>query len=443
MLGSMPGALHTDLYELNMVASYLRRKMTGPATFSLYVRELPEGWGFLVACGLERCLDYLEGLSFSEEELAYLGEAHGYDEETLAAFRDLRFTGDVWAVPEGRTVLPETPILEVTAPLPEAQLVESYLLNQVTYVTAVASTAARCRLAAPGKDLVDFAYRRVHGDEAGTGVARAGAIVGFSATSNADAARRLGLRATGTMAHSYIEAFDDEETAFRAFAEDFPERVVLLVDTYDTLRGVAKAIEVAHELRDRGGALRGIRLDSGDLGELARRARQLLDEAGLPDVRIFASGGLDERRIAALADAPIDAFGVGSRVGTAAGAPTLDSVYKLVEYDGRSVAKISPAKATLPGRKQVWRTAGGDVLGLRDQDPPDGEPLLEEVVRDGKRLDTSGWREARDRFEADLEALPPDHRSLDARPAPMKRTPELETLDREIRERIRRRELGG
>lgn len=443
MLGRMPGGLRTDLYELNMVASYVRRGMTAPATFSLYVRELPPGWGFFVACGLERCLDYLERLSFAEEDLAYLREELRYGDETLAAFRELRFSGDVWAVPEGRIVYPEAPILEVTAPLPEAQLVETFLLNQVTYVTAVASTAARCRLAAPGKDMVDFAYRRVHGDEAGLGVARATAIAGFSATSNVEAARRLGLRATGTMAHSYIEAWDDEEAAFRAFAEDFPERVVLLVDTYDTIRGVEKAIEVARDLRERGEALQGIRLDSGDLGELARRARRLLDEADLGDVRIVASGGLDERAIAALADTPIDAFGVGSKVGTAAGAPYLDSVYKLVEYDDRAVAKLSPAKATLPGRKQVWRAPGGDVLGLRSQDPPEGEPLLVEVVREGKRLDASGWNEAHARFEADLEALPPDRRSLDAEPASVGRTPELEALDREIRERIRRRELGG
>lgn len=443
MLGPMPGGLRTDLYELTMAASYLRRGMTAPATFSLYVRELPPGWGFLVACGLERCLDFLEQLSFTDEDLAYLREELDFDQRDLEAFRELRFTGDVWAVPEGRIVLPDVPFLEVTAPLPEAQLVETMLLNQITYVTAVASTAARCRLAAPGKDMVDFAYRRVHGDEAGLGVARATAIVGFTATSNVEAARRFGLRATGTMAHSYIEAFDREEAAFRAFAEDFPDRVVLLVDTYDTIRGVEKAIEVAPELAARGGALRGIRLDSGDLGDLARASRRLLDEAGLADVRIFASGGLDERRIAALADAPIDAFGVGSRVGTAAGARSLDSVYKLVEYADRPVAKLSPAKATLPGRKQVWRGPEGDVLGLRHQDPPAGEPLLVEVVKGGTRLDVGGWREARARFEADLEALPPDGDGLDASPPPVTRTRELEVLDGEIRDRIRRRELDG
>src|ERR687891_2821978 len=333
----MGAALHTDLYELNMASSYLRRGMTAPATFSLFVRNLPEGWGFLVACGLDRCLDFLEGFRFTDEDLGYLRTELGYPEATLQAFASLRFTGSVRAVPEARLVFPNEPLLEVTAPLPEAQLVESYLLNQVTYQTAVASKAARCRLAAPDASMVDFSFRRVHGAEAGLGVARATAIAGFAATSNVEAARVLGLRPSGTMAHSYVEAFPTEVDAFRAFAEDFPDRVVLLVDTYDTERGVAKAIDVAQDLERKGHRVAGIRLDSGDLAVLSKRARSALDEASLTDVQIFASGGLDEHVIAALTatGAPIDAYGVGTKVGVSEDAPALDSVYKLVAYDGR------------------------------------------------------------------------------------------------------------
>jgi len=257
----MAGALLTDLYELNMAASYLRRGMDEPATFSLFVRRLPPSRGFLVAAGLEACLDFLASFSFEEEDLRYLSETLGYDDATVEAFRGLRFEGEVWAVPEGRVVLANEPLLEVTAPIAVAQLVETYLLNQVTFQTTIASKAARCRLAARGADLVDFAFRRTQGAEAAMAVARTTAMVGFVATSNVEAARRYGLRAAGTMAHSFIEAFPTEEEAFRAFARDFPDRVTFLVDTYDTLNGVRTAVRVIREL---GLADRlGIRLDSG------------------------------------------------------------------------------------------------------------------------------------------------------------------------------------
>ncbi|HYZ11227.1 MAG TPA: nicotinate phosphoribosyltransferase [Actinomycetota bacterium] len=439
----MGRALLTDLYELNMASSYLRRGMTAPATFSLFVRNLPEDWGFLVACGLDRCLEFLEGFRFTEEDLAYLADEHGYSEPTLEAFASLRFTGSVRAVPEGRIVFADEPLLEVTAPLPEAQLVESYLLNQVTYQTAVASKAARCRLAAPDAAMVDFSFRRVHGGEAGLGVARATAIAGFTATSNVEAARMLGLRATGTMAHSYIEAFPSEIEAFRAFAEDFPDRVVLLVDTYDTARGVRHAIEVGQELAGRGQQLMGIRLDSGDLAGLAVEARRALDDAGLRNVQILASGGLDEHEIARLASAraPIDAYGVGTKVGVAEDAPAPDSVYKLVEYDGEAVCKLSLRKATLPGPKQVWRTSRGDVIGLASQDgPEDGEPLLIEVLKAGQRLDDGSIEAAAGRFASDLEALPEELRSLRAPHREPRRTEELEALARRVAQRIRDRE---
>jgi nicotinate phosphoribosyltransferase len=443
----MSRALLLDLYELNMAASYLKRGMTSPATFSLFVRNLPARWGFLVACGLERCLEYLDSFRFEEEDLEYLRRTVGYDDDTLGAFRELRFTGDVRAVPEGRVVFAHEPLLEVTAPLPEAQLVETYLLNQVSYQTAVASKAARCRLAAPEASMVDFSMRRVHGGEASLGVARATALAGFTATSNVEAARIMGLQATGTMAHSYVEAFTTEVDAFRAFAEDFPDRVVLLVDTYDTARGVGKAIEIAREMEERGGTLAGIRLDSGDLAALAKDARRALDDAGLTRVQILASGGLDEDGIAELAaaGAPIDAFGVGTKIGVAEDASALDTVYKLVEYGGEPVAKLSRAKETLPGPKQVWRLQemAEDVIGLAEENgPPGAEPLLSPVVRGGRPITTSSWEVARDRFEAELALLHPSLRSLDPKPYRVGRTDALKALAERVSDRIRVREFG-
>jgi nicotinate phosphoribosyltransferase len=415
----MPGALLTDLYELNMAASYLKRDMTGPATFSLYIRNLPEQRGFLVAAGLDACLNALESFSFDEDELGYL-RSIGFDERDIEAFRGVRFDGEVWAVPEGRVVHADEPLMEVTASLPVAQLVESLLLNQVTLHTTVASKAARYRLAAPGKDLVDFALRRTHGAEAAMAVARASAIVGFAATSNVEAARRYELQVAGTMAHSFIEAFPTEVEAFRAFAQDHPDRTTFLVDTYDTANGVRNAIAVVREL---GLTERiGVRLDSGDLDRLSREARRILDEAGLRQARIFASGGLDELEVERLvrAGAPVDAFGIGTQMGVSADAPFVDSVYKLAEFNGRPVLKLSTDKATAPGRKQVWRGRGGDVLALRDEPAPDGSAaMLEPAMRDGVRSSSApSLGEMRTRFDADLAALPASARLL-RDPAPV------------------------
>ena len=289
-------------------------------------------------------------------------------------------------MPEGRIVHAGEPIIEVTASLPAAQLVETLLLNQVTLHTTLATKAARYRLAAPGKDLVDFAFRRTHGVEAAMAAARGSAIVGFAATSNVEAARRYGLTVAGTMAHSFIEAFPSESEAFRAFAEDHPDRTTFLVDTYDTLNGVKNAIDVVKEMQLTGRI--GVRLDSGDVDALSRGARALLDEAGLTQARIFASGGLDELEVDALVTngAPVDAFGIGTQMGVSADAPFVDSVYKLTDLDGHPVLKLSAGKETAPGRKQVWRGPDGDVLGLRDEPGPvDAEPLLEPVMRDGVR----------------------------------------------------------
>jgi len=389
-----------------MAASFRRRGMDAPATFSLFIRDLPPERGFLVACGLDRGLDYLEGLAVDDDDLDAL-TGLGIDDLTIEALAGLRFTGDVWAVPEGRVVFAGEPLLEVTAPLAEAQLVETYLLNQLTFATTIASKAARARIAAGDKALVDFAFRRTHGGEAAMTVARASAMVGFVATSNVEAARRFGLRAAGTMAHSYVEAFDSEVEAFRAFAEDNPGSATLLVDTYDTLGGVRNAIAVITELRL--GDTAGIRIDSGDLASLARDARRLLDDAGLNQTQIFASGGLDEYAIADLlaSGTPIDAFGIGTRMGVSEDAPSLESVYKLVAYDGRPVMKLSAGKATMPGPKQVFRGPHGDVIALRDESPPAAtEPLLMPVMHGGRKTHFDSLTSARERFESDVRGLP-------------------------------------
>lgn len=444
--------LCTDLYEVRMAISYRLRRMVGPATFSLFVRRLPAQRGFLVAAGLGTCLDALQDFRFTVEELDYLGEL-GVPDGGLAALRGLRFTGDMWAVPEGRVVFAGEPLLEVTAPIAEAQLVETLLLNVVTFQTAVASKAARCRLAAGPADLIDFAFRRCQGVDAAMAVARASAIAGFDATSNVEAARRYGLRASGTMAHSYIEAFGDERAAFAAFAHDFPTNPVFLVDTYDTLAGVANAVRVARDLglTDRF----GIRLDSGDLGELAVRTRRLLDGEGLPSARIVASGSLDEHAIAALAGrgAPIDAYGVGTKMGVSADAPYLDTAYKLVAYGDRLVMKLSTGKASLPGPKQVYRAGrpGDDLIAFRDEPAPAGmTPLLTPVMRAGHRIDAPADQHgraddlhaARRRCAEDLAGLPAVARRLDAPEAPAPHpTQMLQLLADQLGDDLRRSEL--
>ena len=438
--------LCTDLYEVRMAASYLRRRMAGPATFSLFARRLPAERGFLVAAGLGEALDFLERFRFDAEELDYLRQAVKLDDRSMAALRDMTFTGDVWAVPEGRLVFADEPLLEITAPIAEAQLVETAVLNLVTFGTTVASKAARCRLAAPDADLIDFAFRRTQGLGSAASVARCSAIAGFAATSNLAAARRYGLRPSGTMAHSYVEAFADERTAFRAFATDFPDDPVFLVDTYDTVAAVHTAVEVAAELGLTGRL--GIRLDSGDLGTLACQARQILDAAGLPQATVVASGGLDEHAVAALVarGAPIDAYGIGTKMGVSADAPSLDSAYKLVVYDDRPVMKLSPGKVTWPGAKQVYRhpAAGeGDVLALREEPAPSGrEPLLVPVMLGGRRVEPAGpaaeIRAARDRCDTGLAWLPAAARRLTGPvPVPVHASAELRALSDRLTAQLR------
>ncbi|MDN0199135.1 nicotinate phosphoribosyltransferase [Streptomyces sp. S.PNR 29] len=439
----MSDATTTDLYEVTMVLSCLREGMTGPATFSLFVRDLPPERGFLVAAGLESALDYLSRLRVGPEDVDAFASALHRPPRDLQPLLGLEFTGDVRAVPEGRIVLAGEPLLEVTAPLPQAQLAETYLLNQLNHQTAIASKAARCVLAAAGHPVVDFSLRRTHGPQAGFQAARLGAMVGFAGTSNVAAATALGIPAVGTMAHSYVEAFPTEEDAFRAFARAHPGPVTLLVDTYDTEEGVRVAARVLRDL-DRGPGS-AVRLDSGDLGHLAARARSLLDEAGLPDVRITASGGLDEYAVDDLvrSGAPIDTYAVGTRVGVSADAPYLDSAYKMVEYDGRPVMKLSSAKVTAPGPKQVFRrTCYTDVIRLADERPPDdGKPMLETVMRGGRRTSSGPTLdECRARFAADLSALPPAARRIRDPVAPRATASEhLGALAARVRRRIEER----
>jgi nicotinate phosphoribosyltransferase len=439
--------LCTDLYELRMAASYLKRGMAGPATFSLFVRKLPPQRGFLVAAGLGDALTFLDAFGFDNAEIDYLRNVVGLDTASLTALRGTRFTGDVWAIPEGRVVFAGEPFLEVTAPIAEAQLVETAVLNLITFQTTIASKAARCWIAARGAELVDFAFRRTHGLDAAMGVARASAIAGFTGTSNVEAARRFRLRPVGTMAHSFVEAYLDERAAFRAFASDFPGNAIFLVDTYDTLGGVQAAIDVINELGLTG--LVGIRLDSGDLDALSRSARRMLDDAGLSGARIVASGGLDENDIARLVDrgAPIDIYGVGTRMGVSADAASLDSAYKLVEFEQRPVMKLSEGKATDPGAKQVFRgssPAAGDLLALRGESPPAGhQPLLEPVMRGGRRVhDTPPAHEvaaARDRFTNDLAWLPDPARWLtDPIVVPVRRSEQLAALREHVANQLAR-----
>jgi nicotinate phosphoribosyltransferase len=437
----MSEARKTDLYELTMALSYLREGMTEPATFSLFVRDLPPGRGFLVAAGLEPALDYLSGYRIGPGDLDTFGTALGRPTRDLVPLLGTAFDGAVRAVPEGTVVFANEPLLEVTAPLPVAQLVETYLLNLLSHQTAVASKAARCVLAAAGRPVMDFSMRRTHGLAAAYDAARLGALVGFAGTSNVDAAASLGLPAIGTMAHSYVEAFPSEENAFRAFARAHPDRpVTFLVDTYDTDAGVRTAARV---LKSHGmGAGSAIRLDSGDLGEQAVRARRILDAAGLTDAAVVASGGLDEYGVDRLVrqGAPIDVYAVGTRVGVSADAPYLDSAYKMVAYDGRPVMKLSSAKNTAPGAKQIFRSHGcSDVIALQLEQPTsEVRPLMRPVMRNGRRVsEPPPLREAQERFAADLAQLPPEARRitgpLPPRPAFSDR---LKALTDQVRRRI-------
>lgn len=419
-----PTGLFADLYEFTMAQSYLDHGKLGEASFDLHVRRLPSDRGYAVSAGVQHALERLERFRFDGEMLAFL-ETQGLSEDLLVALEGLRLAEEVEVrgIPEGRLVFPYEPVLEVTGPLPWAQLAETLLLNAVHVGMVVASKAARCVYAAglgEGGDvsLVDFGARRAHGVDAARQAARAAYLVGFDGTSLVEASRAFGIPCFGTMAHSYVQAFESEMEALDAFASSFPHGTTLLIDTYDTVQGAKRACGVAQRLEERGGSLGGVRIDSGDLDALAGEVRDRLDAAGLDEVSVFASGGLDEARIKGLVEggAPVDGFGVGSRLVTGLGGVTLDLVYKLVSYEGAPVTKLSKGKRIIPGRKQVYRRRDedgvlvGDVLAARE-DAVDGEALLEPLVAVG---DAGGALEAaRGRFLEEFDALPDRFKALE------------------------------
>lgn len=432
-----PSALLVDLYELTMMQAYRAHGVDGIATFDLFIRELPPERNFLLTAGLGTVLELLENLRFSAEDLSFLRATGVFDDGFVDWLGDFRFTGGVDAMPEGTVAFGGEPILRVTAPIVEGQFFETVIVNQIHLQTLLASKAARIVLAAEGRKLVDFGLRRMHGVDAGTAGARAFWIAGFDATSNVLAGRLFGIPVAGTMAHSFVQCHHSELDAFRNFTASFPE-TTLLVDTYDTQRGVDTVVELARELGPEF-RVRAVRLDSGDLAELAKDARRRLDVAGLDDVEIFASGNLDEEGVQRLVreGAPIDGFGVGTRLGTSEDVPNLEAVYKLAQLDDRPLLKLSTAKATLPGVKQVWRRSeasgafDGDVIGLVDERLP-GNPLLVPVMREGRRLDAGREDLAvmRRRAAGELAALPRPLRRLE--PAdPRYRVEVSETLRQE------------
>ncbi len=406
--------LLTDLYELAMMQAYIEQDRTDTAVFEFFCRRLPTRRGFLMAAGLAQVLEFLENVRVSPGELDWLRDSGRFSPALIDYLAGFRFTGDVHAMPEGTVFFADEPILRITAPLPEAQYVETRIINLLHFQTLIASKAARMVLAAPGRLLVDFGLRRAHGAEAGVLAARASHIAGFAGSATVLASREFGVPAYGTMAHSFVQTFDDESAAFESFARARPEGLVLLIDTYDTEAGARKVAALAPRLEAAGIRVAGVRIDSGDLGALSRSVRAILDAAGLADVAIFASGGLDEDRIAALVrdGAPIGGFGIGSSLTTSSDVAVLDCAYKLQEYAGRPRRKRSAGKATWPGRKQVWRCFGpdrriaGDVLSLETDAWP-GTPLIRPVMRGGRRLGpVPSLAEIRAHAEAELAWLP-------------------------------------
>lgn len=415
--------LLTDLYELTMFNVYVDSGMEQLAVFELFVRKLRPGRNFLIAAGLEQALDYLEQLHVTEQEVVWLEQTGKFSPKVLDRLRGLRFTGDVDAMAEGTVFFPDEPVLRITAPIAEAQLVESRLINLLHYQTLVASKAARCVLAAPNRQLVDFGLRRAHGAEAGVASARACYLSGFSGTATVLAGQQFDIPIFGTMAHSFIQAHEDEYAAFSNFAKYQPNNLIFLIDTYDIERGAERVVQLSQELKDAGSTdeIRAVRIDSGDLTDMAHMVRKILDAGGLTDVQILASGGLDEYRLGDLiaSGAPIDGFGVGTSLNVSADSPYLDYVYKLQEYDGKAKRKRSAGKSTWPGRKQVYRELNDDGTFLHDtltleSDQQPGKPLLVAMMKEGRRIEPSPSLESvRAHTAEELSRLPNNLRRLE------------------------------
>lgn len=445
--------LLVDLYELTMAACYFENRMFARASFSLFVRNYPPGRRYFVAAGLADALRYLEDLRYRQEDIDYLRTLGLFKEEFLSFLARVRFTGDVWAIPEGRIFFAQEPILEVEAPLIEAQLVETFLINALNLQTMIATKASRCFSVASGRKLVDFSLRRTQGMDAGLKVARASFIGGFEGTSNVLAGKVYGLPVFGTMAHSFVTCFEAEIEAFRAFARTFPASTVLLIDTYDTLAGARKAATVGREMAERGETLRGVRLDSGDIARLSKQVREILDRAGLDQATIFASGAFDEKKIGQVLrrGGLVEAFGVGTKMGVSADAPYLDMAYKMVEYAGRPILKLSAGKETLVGKKQVFRfySPSGqmrrDVIGLRDDRFKRGEPVLRQVMQGGRALGRPpSLRRIRERFLQEFARLDEAYKAVEGQGPfyPVNLSARLRRLQGLVRQRIRRQELG-
>lgn len=433
-------ALLTDLYQLTMLQGYHDSGMDQTAVFEFFVRRLRPGRGFLLAAGLEQCLQFIEQLRFAPEELDWLASTRRFSPAFLGTLASLRFTGDVHALPEGTAFFPSEPVLRVTAPIAEAQLVETRLINLLHLETLIASKAARSVLMAPDKLLVDFGLRRAHGAEAGLLAARASYIAGFTGTSTVLAGQLFDIPLFGTMAHSFVQAHDDEALAFERFAHAQPDNVVFLIDTWDTEAAAHKVVELARKLAPAGIRIKGVRIDSGDLAEHARRVRAILDAGGLEHVIVFVSGDLDEDALRDMlaAGAPVDGFGIGTRVDTSSDQPYLDCAYKLQEYAGRARRKRSEGKATWPGRKQVYRSydaegrMAGDVVTLETDVQP-GEPLLVPVMRGGKRLaDAPALQDIRRRAAESLARLPQPLRRLEDYDYPVDISAALRALAAEV-----------
>jgi nicotinate phosphoribosyltransferase len=407
-------ALLTDLYQLTMMQGYHDAGMEDVAVFEFFVRKLRPGRGFLMAAGLEQVLEFLEGLHFTSEELAWLANTGRFNDGFLASLETLRFTGDVHAMPEGTIFFPNEPILRVTAPIAQAQLVETRLINLLHFQSLIASKAARMVLMAPDKLLVDFGLRRAHGAEAGLLAARAGYIAGFSGTATVQAGLQFGIPLFGTMAHSFVQAHADESLAFEHFARAQPENVVLLIDTYDTEGAARKVVALAPKLERDNIRIKGVRIDSGNLADHARQVRKILDDGGLGHVTIFASGDLDEHVLHDMLSggAPVDGFGIGTRLDTSSDVPYLDCAYKLEEYAGKPRRKRSEGKQTWPGRKQVYRSYDADGRMESDivtveGDQQQGEPLIKHMMRGGKRLAAgAAIADIRSNAAANLARLP-------------------------------------
>ncbi len=437
--------LFTDLYELTMGQAYFSQGMHQQATFSLNVRSYPPNRGYLVSAGLDDVLDYLSRLHFNGEAVQFLRSTGVFTEDFLDYLRGLRFTGSVRAIPEGRLFFADEPLLEITAPIIEAQLAETYIINQMNLQTTLATKAARCAWAAQGRGIADFASRRTHGSDAAMKMARASYIAGFASTSNVLAASHYNIPPAGTMAHSFVSSFPTELDAFRAYANSFPDRTTLLLDTYDTVAGAWNAVTIAKELEARGQRLSGVRLDSGDYAKLSRQVRRVLDDQGLDYVRILVSGGLDEYELESLvaSGAPVDLFGVGTKAGVSADAPWSDMVYKVVCFDNRPVMKLSEGKMSLPGTKQIFRRRDangiltGDIIGLEDDaGPVDSHPLLEKVMTGGMRTaNPPSLTELRETFRGEFARLHSRFKGLRNPPHfPVSVSPGLQRMTAAVRE---------